>query len=285
MFLRTINKKVGELLIERNIITPEQLQDALEQQNLRGGYVSQHLIALKFATEYDIAICLSNQYHLAYLPLKNYFIPREVLKKVPLKWIRIYKLIPVDKVGSSLSIAMADPLNEGAIQMIQQITGLQVCVFISTFSEIEETIERYFKDEFWETKRVSEADMRRFTILDEYIQTKVYNGRERRKFIRIAREVELEYLFHGQTLSAKTINLSFGGICFNSRIFVPIDCDLVCKIDLEEDRKIDCVVKVLRVENKNIRQEPDDLFEIGAVFEFIDGNDRAELAEYLKKYI
>jgi hypothetical protein len=285
MFSRTINKKIGELLIERSIITPEQLQLALEEQRLNGGYVSQHLIALKFATEYDIAICLSNQYHLAYLPLKNYFIPREILKKIPLKWIRIYKLIPVDEVGSSLSIAMADPLNEGAIQMIQQMTNRQICVFISTFSEIEDTIERYFKDEFWETKRISEGDMRKFMILDEYIQTKVYNGRERRKFIRIAREVELDYLFHGQTLSAKTINLSFGGICFNSRIFLPIDCDLVCKINLEDNRKIDCVVKVLRVQNMGSRQDPESSFEVGAVFEFIDGNDRAELAEYLKKYL
>jgi hypothetical protein len=285
VFSRTINKKIGELLIERNIVTPEQLQQALEQQRLNGGYVSQHLIALKFATEYDIAICLSNQYHLAYLPLKNYLIPREVLRKIPLKWIRIYKLIPVDEVGSSLSIAMADPLNEGAIQMIQQMTNRQICVFISTFSEIEETIARYFKDEFWETKRISEGDMRKFMILDDYIQTKVYNGRERRKFIRVAREVELDYLFHGQALSAKTINLSFGGICFNSRVFLPIDYDLVCKISLDDDRKIDCVVKVLRVESKNGRENPAGSFEVGAVFEFIDGNDRAELADYLKKYI
>jgi hypothetical protein len=285
MFSRTINKKIGELLIERNIITEGQLQQALEKQRLYGGYVSQHLIALKFATEYDIAICLSNQYHLAYLPLKNYLIPREILKKIPVKWIKIYKLIPVDEVGSSLSIAMVDPLNEGAIQLIQQITNRQVCVFISTFSEIEEAIDRYFKDEFWETKKISEEDIQKFMILDEYIQTRGYNGRERRRFIRIPRELEFEYLFHGQNFSDKTINLSFGGICFNSKIFVPIDSDLVCKISLEGNRKIDCVLKVLRVENKNGQHDSAGHFEVGAVFEFIDGNDRAELADYLKKQL
>ncbi|MCX7661574.1 MAG: hypothetical protein N2Z79_02680, partial [Candidatus Omnitrophica bacterium] len=88
--LRTVRKKLGELLIERKIITPEQLQIALEEQKKKGGYLSQHLIALGFASELDIAMCLSNQYNFAYLPLKNYIIPNEVLGTIPLKWIKIY---------------------------------------------------------------------------------------------------------------------------------------------------------------------------------------------------
>ena len=285
MFPRLIRKKVGELLIERNIITPEQLERALVDQRLNGGYVSQHLIALKFATEYDIAMCLSNQYHLAYLPLKNYLIPREVLDKIPLKWINIFKLIPVDEIGTSLSIAMADPLNEGAIQMIQQMTNRQVCVFISTFSEIEEAIGRYFKDAFWDIKKISESDMRKFMISESYIQTKSYSGRERRRFIRIARELKLEYMFHGQTYSTKTVNISFAGVCFHSAIFVPVEHELVCKMYFNDQRYLECVVKVLRVENKNNQQNSPNAFEIGGVFEFMDDNDRADIANYLKSFL
>src|SRR3989338_6429982 len=94
---RVLRKKIGELLIERGVINPKQLQKALEEQKRKGGYLSQHLISLGFTTEADIAHCLSNQYNFAYLPLKNYNIPDEVLELIPLKWIKIYTLIPVDK--------------------------------------------------------------------------------------------------------------------------------------------------------------------------------------------
>ena len=109
---RTVRKKMGELLIERKIITPEELSLGLEEQKKKGGYLSQHLIALGFATELDIATCLSNQYNFAYLPLKNYIILPDMLELIPLKWVKIYTLIPVDKVCNVLSVAMADPLNE-----------------------------------------------------------------------------------------------------------------------------------------------------------------------------
>jgi len=207
------------------------------------------------------------------------------LDKIPLKWINIFKLIPVDEIGTSLSIAMADPLNEGAIQMIQQMTNRQVCVFISTFSEIEEAIGRYFKDAFWDIKKISESDMRKFMISESYIQTKSYSGRERRRFIRIARELKLEYMFHGQTYSTKTVNISFAGVCFHSAIFVPVEHELVCKMYFNDQRYLECVVKVLRVENKNNQQNSPNAFEIGGVFEFMDDNDRADIANYLKSFL
>ena len=78
--LRVVRKKIGELLLQRNVITLQQLNAALEEQKKKGGYLSQHLIALGFASELDIAHCLSNQYNFAYLPLKNYNIPREILR-------------------------------------------------------------------------------------------------------------------------------------------------------------------------------------------------------------
>lgn len=151
---RTVRKKMGELLIERKIITPEELSLGLEEQKKKGGYLSQHLIALGFATELDIATCLSNQYNFAYLPLKNYIILPDMLELIPLKWVKIYTLIPVDKVCNVLSVAMADPLNEGVIQMLHQITNCDIQLFISTYSELNEAINRYFGDKLRDLKEV-----------------------------------------------------------------------------------------------------------------------------------
>jgi hypothetical protein len=88
--LRSVRRKMGDLLLERKIITQEQLNLALEEQRKMGGYLSQHLIALGFVSELNVAYCLSNQYNLAYLPLNNYCVPDEVLDIIPLKWIKIY---------------------------------------------------------------------------------------------------------------------------------------------------------------------------------------------------
>lgn len=283
---RTLRKKIGELLIERKVITPDQLEVALAQQREKGGYLSQHLISLDFATEEDIAVCLSNQYNFAYLPLKNYSIPEEVLRIIPLKWIKIYTFIPIDKVGRCLSIAMADPLNEGVISMLEEMTHLTIQVFISTYSEINSTIERYFQDEIAYLQDVAHFEVNKLMVLQDYIQTKTYNGIERRKYIRIDKALSLEYSFHGQMFTAQTINISFGGACFMADLSIPIDSDLICKLYLKENQIFDCLLKVLRVQSRQDADNPEHkYFEVAGVFSFIGDDDKLMLAEFLKELI
>jgi hypothetical protein len=268
------------------VITQEQLEAALAEQRVKGGYLSQHLIALRFATEEDIAVCLSNQYNFAYLPLKNYSIPDEVLRIIPLKWIKIYSFIPIDKVGRCLSVAMADPLNEGVINMLEEMTHLTIQVFISTYSEINSTIDRYFQDEINYLQEVAPFDINKLMVLQDYIQTNSYNGIERRRFIRIDKALSLEYNFHSQMFSAQTINISFGGLCFMADLAIPIDTDLICKVCLKEGQMLDCLLKVLRVQSRQA-QEPEGhtYFEIAGVFSFIGDDDKLMLAEFLKELI
>jgi len=219
---RTVRKKIGELLMERNIITQEQLNLALEEHRRKGGYLSQHLITLGFPTELDIATCLANQYNFAYLPLQNYNIPAEVLETIPLKWIKIYTLIPVDRIGNVLSIAMAGPLNEGVIQMLHQVTNCQIEVFISTYGEINEAINRYYGEKLQDLKEayLDAKDLAKVRTATEFIQTKSYVGPERREYVRIDKELDVSYYFHGKTFQAKTKNISYGGVCFNSDVYI-----------------------------------------------------------------
>jgi len=247
--LRTTRKKLGELLIERKIITPEQLQIALEEQKRKGGYLSQHLIALGFAKELDIAMCLSNQYNFAYLPLKNYSIPQDILGIIPLKWIKIYTLLPVDKVGNILSVVMADPLNEGVIHMLEQITNSHIQVFISTYTEINEAIDFYFKDKLKELKEayLDARDLVKLKTTTEFIQTRAYSGPERREYIRIPLKIKMSYYFHGKTFFANTKDISYGGIAFVSEVFIPIDTNLAVKLYIrEEQQPLDAVINILR---------------------------------------
>jgi len=303
---RVMRKKIGELLIERRIINEKQLNITLEELKKKGGYLSQHLIAAGFVTEEDIAVCLSNQYNFAYLPLENYVVPQEVLELIPLKWIRIYTLLPVDRVGDTLSVAMADPLNEGVIQMLQQITHCEIMVFISTYSELNAAINKYFREkiENLEKQVIEPGDMDKIKTATQFVQTKAYLGQERREYIRVRKELDITFYYHDLTYHGKTYDISYGGVSFVSErkssgdvsffsdVFMPINTSLACKIHLKQDQPpIDAVIKVLRVQVLKGKTEIDSKelagqrYEIAGMFEFIDNEDRMNLVSLIKKEI
>ena len=144
-FKKTSNKQLGELLVERGIITQDQLKVAIEQQKKQGGLLGEVLVDLRFATETDIAQALTSQYGFPYLPLSNYEIDQEVIKSVPEHVCRQFCLIPIDKIGKSLTLAMSNPLNIQAAEDVELITGCAVQAFVSTATEIKLSIDKYYK--------------------------------------------------------------------------------------------------------------------------------------------
>lgn len=141
---RVISKQLGELLIERKIITQEQLQKALDFQKVNSGLIGEILVQLGFSKEEDIAQVLTAQYGYPYLPLMNYDIDVEIAQCIPEQVARQYCLIPIDKIGNNLTIAMSNPLNNHAIEDVEMITKCVVQVFVSTTTDIRKAIERSF---------------------------------------------------------------------------------------------------------------------------------------------
>jgi len=142
---KILNKHLGDLLIERGIITQEHLEKALVFQQEKGGLIGEILVALGYAKEEDIAQALTAQYGFPYLPLSNYDINSEVISIIPGRVARQYALIPIDKIGTNLTIAMSNPLNIQAIEDIELISGCSVQTFVSTSSDIKAAIEKYYK--------------------------------------------------------------------------------------------------------------------------------------------
>lgn len=143
---RIINKQLGELLVERGIIDQRQLDKALAFQKERGGLIGEILVELGFAKEEDIAQSLTAQYGFPYLPLNNYDINAEITAVIPVRVAKQYVLIPIDKIGNNLTIAMSNPLNILAVEDIELLTGCNVQTFVSTSSDIKRAIEKYYKD-------------------------------------------------------------------------------------------------------------------------------------------
>jgi len=144
-FEKTNKKQLGELLIERGVITHEQLALAIDYQKTHKGLIGELLVELNYATEKDIAQALTCQYGFPYLPLNNYEIDPQVISSIPEEICRKFCLIPIDKIGKSLTIAMANPLNRIAAEDVELLTNCLIQIFVSTATEIKECIEKYYK--------------------------------------------------------------------------------------------------------------------------------------------
>jgi type IV pilus assembly protein PilB len=143
---RIVNKQLGELLLERSVINREQLEKALTLQKDKGGLIGEILVELGFAKEEEIAHVLTAQYGFPYLPLGNYEINPDVISFIPGRVARQYMLIPIDKIGNNLTIAMSNPLNIQAVEDVELLSNYKVQTFVATSSDIKNAIAKYYKE-------------------------------------------------------------------------------------------------------------------------------------------
>jgi len=144
MARRLITKRIGEVLLERGIINRKALEEALAYQKQHGGLMGQVLIRLGFVTEEGVALALTAQYGFPYLPLDSYEIDEGLTEILPERIARDYCLIPIDRIGNALTVAMADPSNVKAVEEIELLTKCVVQTFVSTPSDILKAIDKYY---------------------------------------------------------------------------------------------------------------------------------------------
>jgi len=146
MIRRINNRPLGELLLDRGIISQSQLDQGLDLQREKGGLIGEILVELGFVKEDDIAQSLTAQYGFPYLPLGNYDVDTNITSIIPGRVAKQYLLVPIDKIGNNLTLAMSNPLNIQAIEDVELLSGCSVQAFVSTSSDIKRAIEKYYKD-------------------------------------------------------------------------------------------------------------------------------------------
>jgi type IV pilus assembly protein PilB len=137
---------LGELLLDRGIISQAQMEQGLEIQREKGGLIGEILVGLGFVKEDDIAQALTAQYGIPYLPLGNYDLDAEIASIIPGRVARQYLLVPIEKIGNNLTLAMFNPLDAQAIEDVELLSGCSVQAFVSTSSDLKKAIEKYYKD-------------------------------------------------------------------------------------------------------------------------------------------
>ncbi len=143
---KIINKNLGELLLESGIVTKEQLDQALQVQKEQSGLLGQILVSLGYADEKDIAQAITIQYGFAYLPLENYEFDKKIIQIIPENVARQYGLVLIDRLGDMVTVAMCNPLNYEAIEDVEMITKAKVQVFVSTLTDIQKVIDRFYSE-------------------------------------------------------------------------------------------------------------------------------------------
>lgn len=144
---RFVRKRIGELLLEQGIISHEQLEKALEHQQRAGLRLGEALLDLNFVGEHDIVMAVSIQYGCPYLPLDRYRIEEEMAALISEETARKFLIVPVDKIGSIVTIAMADPLDQEALAAAKEETGLEVQAFVTSRTEVLNAIARLYRQE------------------------------------------------------------------------------------------------------------------------------------------
>jgi type IV pilus assembly protein PilB len=141
-----MSSRLGEILIKENLITSDQLRQALEHQKASGGRLGTCLMKLGFISDDEITGVLSRQYGVPSINLKYYEVDATVIKLIPQDTAIRYQIVPLSRVGSTLTIAMTDPTNVFAMDDIKFMTGFNVEPVVASETAIAEAISKFYGD-------------------------------------------------------------------------------------------------------------------------------------------
>ena len=147
---RITDSRLGELLIQWGVINLKQLNKALAIQRKNSGkngnqkLSGEILVELGFTDDKYVTQAFAAQYRFPYLPLDNYDIDQDIANIISVKVARKHLLMPIDKIGDSISIAMSNPLDEKAIRKVEAETNCSVQAFVATPSDIKRKIEQHY---------------------------------------------------------------------------------------------------------------------------------------------
>jgi type IV pilus assembly protein PilB len=139
-----MSAKLGEILVRENLITPQQLREALDYQRVSGGRLGSNLVKLGFISDDVITAVLSRQYGVPSINLDLFHIEPSIIKLISQEVALKYTVLPISRVGATLTLAMADPTNVFAMDDIKFMTELNVEPVIASEASIQMAIGKYY---------------------------------------------------------------------------------------------------------------------------------------------
>lgn len=139
---RLTKKKLGEILLEQNLISEANIQDALRLQHQQGILFGEALVQQGVVTEERMVSVLVEQFGLPFIEPTKYKVPKELLEIFEATMMRRFQFVPMDLIGSVLVVAIAGLLSEELLVELESQTGCSVQVFLTKMSEISNVLEQ-----------------------------------------------------------------------------------------------------------------------------------------------
>ena len=142
--VQPVSRRLGDLLVREGLIDTEQLARALQEQKGSNDKLGGILVKLNFVTEDKLIAFLSRQYGIQSITLSQLDVDPEVLKLVPEQIARKYEVLPIQRQGNQITLAMADPTNVFALDDVGFMTNLQVVPVVASQAAIRAAIDRSY---------------------------------------------------------------------------------------------------------------------------------------------
>src|SRR5213075_2013662 len=139
-----MSQRLGDLLVKEKVITSEQLDQAIKLQKENNCRLGAALVKLGFLSDEDVTNFLSKQYGVPAINLSYFEIDPAVVKLIPFETAKRYQILPLSRVGASLTIAMVDPTNVFAMDDIKFMTGFNIEPVVASESSIIEGIDKAY---------------------------------------------------------------------------------------------------------------------------------------------
>jgi len=273
MWWRRKEKKIGQILVDAEIISEEQLDAALEVQKKSGFLLGKIIMNLGYLDEDELIKFIAEQYRIPCVSLERYEFNKELLQVLPEDVSKTYGVIPLDIIGDILTVGIADVPDERMFKRLEDLTGYKVQVMLVTTTDFNQFMQK-MKSMFLVRREAAER------IKDgKYIRAPQYTGIDRRRFPRFEEALKIKYEFGEDYHIDSTINISQGGLLIKSKSPVPINSHIVLRMEIPNLHK-DLIVVSKIAWIKHV--ESADVYLLGVSFISMDFSDSARLSEFIR---
>ena len=139
---RMTPKRLGEIFTHSGLISNEQLEEALADQDKTSEHLGVLLVNRGYVTERDVAEAIATQFSLPYLSPTQYFAPSEMETVIPMEVMKTHQLVPIDRLGKILMVVIAGPVDNDVLEKIETDTKSTLQIYVGTISDVGEAIEK-----------------------------------------------------------------------------------------------------------------------------------------------
>lgn len=180
--MQTLRENIIEILVKSNRISKEQLEKAIDTQKHKHVPLRQILVEQGATSEDELLSLLSEQLYIPTLHLAKYKFDPDLVSLVPERMARLYHIIPLSRIGNTLTVAMSDPLNIFALDDLRILTGCEIDTVLSSEPEIAKVIDIQY--------HVAAQGLQE--ILDETSLTQSGDSSTEKKDVEVVKEEEIE---------------------------------------------------------------------------------------------